>query len=91
MAAPSTSPRVSRRTILVMAAWRNRWLPLAILFLLLTFVGSIHLGYHYAVDAPVAALIAMICWFAARWLYRERGLPSANQEGFNLIEQPAAR
>lgn len=65
------SMHIATATILVVSAWKSRWLPLAILFLLLTFVGSVHLGYHYAVDAPVAAVIAVICWLAAARIYRE--------------------
>jgi hypothetical protein len=31
----------------------------------LILVGSVHTGYHYFVDAPVAAAIALLCWKAA--------------------------
>ena len=42
---------------------------LALLFWALTFFGSIYLGYHYAVDAPVAAVVAVGCWIMARKLF----------------------
>lgn len=61
------SMHIATATVLVMSAWRSKWLPLAILFLVLTFVGSVHLGYHYAVDAPVALVIAVSCWRVARF------------------------
>jgi len=63
------SMHIATATILVAAAWGSRWLAPALLFLLLTFFGSIYLGYHYAVDAPVAAVIAVLCWAAARRIY----------------------
>ena len=31
----------------------------------LILVGSVHTGYHYFVDAPVAAAIALLCWKTA--------------------------
>lgn len=64
------SMHIATATILVLAARRTRWLAPAALFLLLTFVGSVYLGYHYAVDAPVAAVVAILCWVAAGRIYR---------------------
>ncbi len=64
------SMHIATATIFIMAARRTRWLPLAILFWLLTFFGSVYLGYHYAVDAPVAAVIAICCWLCALWIYQ---------------------
>ena len=64
------SMHIATATILVIAAWRRRWLPLAVLFWLLTFFGSVYLGYHYAIDAPVAAAVAAVCWVAAKRIYR---------------------
>jgi hypothetical protein len=37
------------------------------LFLLLIFVGAIHLGWHYAVDGYIAILMAWIIWRAVDW------------------------
>ena len=34
------------------------------------FAGSIHLGYHYAVDGYLAILVAAPIWYASRWLVR---------------------
>lgn len=85
------SMHIATSTIFVLAAWKSRWLVPAIVFLLLTFLGSIYLGYHYAVDAPVAAIIAVICWFAAGRIYRERGGGAAVEKSLNLKEQPVAQ
>jgi len=63
------SMHMATATLLVIAAWRTRWLWLALLFWALTFFGSVYLGYHYAVDAPVAALVAVLCWILARRIY----------------------
>ena len=59
------SMHMATATILICAAWRTKWLPLALLFWALTFFGSIYLGYHYAVDAPIAAAVALLCWLAS--------------------------
>lgn len=67
------SMHIATATVLLLSAWQTKWLPLAILFLLLTFVGSVHLGYHYAVDAPVAMVIAVICWSIARYAFGDAG------------------
>lgn len=63
------SMHIATATILVIAAWKTRWLPLAILFWVMTFFGSVYLGYHYAVDAPVAAGVAVICWALTRRIF----------------------
>jgi hypothetical protein len=70
------SMHIATATILILAAWRTKWLPAAIIFWALTFFGSIYLGYHYAVDAPVAAAVAVICWVAARRMYGNAGVGS---------------
>jgi hypothetical protein len=66
------SMHMATATILVLAGWRRRWLPLAVLFWLLTFFGSVYLGYHYALDAPVAALVALLSWAIASRVYWAR-------------------
>jgi hypothetical protein len=67
------SMHMATATILIISAWRTRWLPVAIIFWVLTFFGSIYLGYHYAVDAPVAAAVALACWAAACRLFAASG------------------
>jgi hypothetical protein len=70
------SMHMATATVLILAAWRTRWLPLAVMFWLLTFFGSVYLGYHYAIDAPVAAAVAVLCWMVARWIYESRSVRS---------------
>lgn len=49
-----------------LASRGTRWFVPACLFWVVIFVGSVHSGYHYAVDAPVAAVIAYVAWRIAR-------------------------
>lgn len=85
------SMHIATSTIFVLAAGKSRWLVPAIAFLLLTFLGSVYLGYHYAVDAPVAGIIAVICWYAARRIYRAPGKVTAAELDFSLKQQPAGQ
>jgi hypothetical protein len=62
-------------TIYVMAAIRTRWFVPTILFWVVIFFGSVHFGYHYAVDGLVAAVIAIPCWLSAEAFYRKRVTP----------------
>ena len=52
-------------------AWRSRIRIAAWTFATLIFVGSIHLGWHYAVDGIIAGLMMAGIWYAAgRYLDR---------------------
>lgn len=60
--------------LLVLATWRMaRWLRyFALLYLGVIFVGSIHLGWHYALDGYVAvAGVGAIWWAVGRLLARD--------------------
>jgi hypothetical protein len=63
------SMHIATATLCLMAARGTRWFWLALLFLGLTFFGSVYLGYHYAVDAPVAVAVAIVCWKMAGSIY----------------------
>jgi len=44
----------------------RRWLGVSLtLFSLIIFVGSVSLGWHYAVDGYVGAAMALTCWWCA--------------------------
>ena len=47
----------------------SRWLSaLFLIFLILILIGSVHLGYHYAVDGYVAIIATLAIWKFAGWL-----------------------
>ncbi|HNB26073.1 MAG TPA: phosphatase PAP2 family protein [Alphaproteobacteria bacterium] len=60
------SVHVSVAVLYVFASWRILALRLAAIgFALAIWLGSIHFGYHYAVDGLAALVIVPLCWFAA--------------------------
>lgn len=56
------SMHIATVMIYVFAARGTRWFWPAVAFAVLIWVCSIHFGYHYAVDGPVAVVIAWGCW-----------------------------
>jgi hypothetical protein len=63
------SMHIASVTLLVLAARGTCLLIPASLFAAVIFIGSIHAGYHYVVDAPVAVAIASACWLLAESLF----------------------
>jgi hypothetical protein len=47
-----------------------RWQWAAWLFLVTIMIGSVHLGYHYAVDGYVALAMTLAVWMVTGWLTR---------------------
>lgn len=66
------SMHLGAASIYVLAAWRTHWIVPAILFWIVIFVGSGYFGYHYWVDALVAAVVAGACWRASKVFYGRR-------------------
>ena len=57
----------------------KKWLGyLMSVFAFLIFIGSIHLGWHYAIDGYAGAAIAVACWWISgkivAWDRRKRGV-----------------
>jgi hypothetical protein len=61
---------VSIAALLVIATWNlNRWLGVLMLVnAVVIFVGSIHLGWHYALDGYAAALGTWLIWKGCGWM-----------------------
>jgi membrane-associated phospholipid phosphatase len=66
------SIHVTVAILYILAAQRTRWSIPAIVFGLLTFIGSIHFGYHYAIDGFVGMAVAQLCWRCAGLCYDRR-------------------
>jgi hypothetical protein len=57
----------------------KRWIALLLsAFAALIFLGSIHLGWHYAIDGYLGIAVAVVCWWVAGkivdWERRKRGI-----------------
>lgn len=66
------SMHVATSTLMAIVAFHfRRWAGvLMTIFASLIMLGSVMLGWHYAVDGYAGALIAVICWKASGWLIR---------------------
>ena len=66
------SMHVSMATLFMLSAWQvNRlfgWIMLG--YLLVILFGSVHLGWHYAVDGYLSVLLTIIIWLFAGWVVR---------------------
>ena len=71
------SVHVAVTIIFLMAVWHRRyWRIAAAFYAAVIWLGSVYFGYHYVTDGPVAAAIALACWFACktaieRWYMRD--------------------
>ena len=52
--------------VLLVARSAPKWLSLPFLaYVVLIMMGSVHLGWHYAIDGYVGAALAVLCWWVA--------------------------
>jgi membrane-associated phospholipid phosphatase len=70
------SMHVATSTLMALAGWRlSRQAGIALtLFALVIMVGSVHLGWHYALDGYVGAAGAFVIWRVVGWCLTERQL-----------------
>jgi hypothetical protein len=72
------SVHVAVAGLYVAASWRSRVLRVAsIAFALAIWIGSVHFGYHYAIDGPVGVAIAIACWKLAGRIIAAMSTPEA--------------
>lgn len=89
------SMHVATATLLALLGWRiNRPAGIALtLFALLIMIGSVHLGWHYALDGYVGAAGAYIVWRVVGWRLSRSGkawpatISPHPQQGANLQSQ----
>lgn len=61
------SMHVAMVTLYALVGWRT-WKPLGVVFAaygILIFLGSVHLGWHYAVDGYASVLVVLLLWHGA--------------------------
>ena len=54
-------------------------------FAVLTMAGSVHLGWHYAIDGYLAGLAAALIWYGVGWAQRRAGAGQAAPERAPLL------
>lgn len=64
------SMHVATSTLFALLGWRiNRALGIILtIFLVIIMIGSVHLGWHYAIDGYVAIIGTWLVWFGTGWL-----------------------
>lgn len=62
----------------------------AAVFLLLIFIGSVYLGWHYAVDGYFSIAATVIIWNAVLWMHGERRFMSIAGRGIATACSPSA-
>lgn len=75
-AMPSLHLSVAVLVFLLARAYGRRMAWLAGAYVIVTLVGSVHLGWHYAVDGYVGIAGGLVAWIVAGWLVR-RVVPPA--------------
>lgn len=64
------SIHVATAIVFLLAARNTGWFWPTVTFAVLTFLGSVHLGYHYAIDGFASVPIAVLCWQVSFLIYR---------------------
>ena len=79
----SAMPSMHVATTVLIALWTlriNRGLGIAgIIFTLIILIGSIHLGWHYALDGYIGGLGAYLIWHGVGWMQRQTELKESTR------------
>ncbi|MCX7643977.1 MAG: phosphatase PAP2 family protein [Rhodobacteraceae bacterium] len=64
------SMHMASTVLLMLYGWAcARWAGILLTaFAVVILLGTVHLGYHYAIDSYAGALIALACWKAGAWI-----------------------
>lgn len=76
------SLHVAMATLTTLTAWRlgRRWGAAAILLLIAVMAGSVHLGWHYAIDGYASVILTSLLWImVGRFAIRPVTPPAANR------------
>jgi hypothetical protein len=84
-AMPSMHVAVALWVALVVRAYFPRLQFLGWAYFAAILIGSVHLGWHYALDGIVASAIALVAWALAPFLLRLSSNIKANQNGIELL------
>jgi PAP2 superfamily len=84
------SMHVATSVLLALCGWRlNRAMGIALsLFAVIIMVGSVHLGWHYALDGYVGAAGAYAIWRAVGWALSRSSKVSTNESPFAQPQVP---
>lgn len=69
-AMPSLHVAVALLVFFLARAFQSRLAWLAAAYVIIILVGSVHLGWHYAIDGYVALIGGVLAWKSAGWLVR---------------------
>ena len=68
------SMHLALATLFALLGWRtHRWLGIGFtIFAALILIGSVHLGWHYAIDGYAGILMTLAIWYSVGWLLDRR-------------------
>jgi hypothetical protein len=82
------SMHLAMATLMALLGWRiNRWAGAGYTaFAAIILVGSVHLGWHYAIDGYVSIVAAIVLWCAVGWTMRRFGFADDAPRAWSPVE-----